>query len=169
MRRYLLAFGAASMVVGLATVVPGATAGADDGGRPFILHLSGANEFNAQGVPINPHGDNDRGTGVLRVNHGQGEVCFEFGAITLTAGDALPRDAHIHRAPAGVAGPVVIPLFNPATAPASYPTESTCVSVEDRGLLKEIIQHPDQFYVNLHNAQHPGGVMRDQLRKTREP
>ncbi|MGH9282163.1 MAG: CHRD domain-containing protein [Acidimicrobiales bacterium] len=167
MGRYLRAIGVGAVVLGVVTLVPGAGAAADDGGRPFELDLSGANEFNASGVPINPHGDDDRGTGSITINPGLGEVCFEFGALTLTAGDALPNNAHIHRAPAGVAGPVVVPLFGSqgAAAPTSYPTESTCVGDVDRALLIEIIQHPDEFYVNLHNAQHPAGVMRDQLHK----
>lgn len=161
MRRHAFAVGALSLVVGAATVASAGTASAA-GGRPFVLDLSGANEFNADGVAINPHGDDDRGSGELRVNLGRGEVCFEFGAITLSAGEALPNNAHIHRAPAGVAGQVVVPLFNPATAPASYPTATTCVTA-DRNILREIVQHPEGFYVNLHNPTHPAGVMRDQL------
>ena len=165
MRRYVGLVGVAALVLGVAMFVP--SAAADDGGRPFALALSGANEFSASGAPINPHGGNDGGTGRLTINPGLGEVCFEFGAITLTTGEALPNNAHIHRAPVGIAGPVVVPLFGSqgAAAPTSYPTESTCVGEVDRALLIEIIQHPEEFYVNLHNAQHPGGVMRDQLRK----
>jgi hypothetical protein len=166
MRRYVGLVGVAALVLGVATLVPSAGAGADDGGRPFRLELSGANEFNASGAPINPHGDADRGTGEIRINYGLGEVCYEFGPITQTAGEPLPRDAHIHRAPEGFGGPIVIPLFDVSTAPTSYPTESTCVEEDDKALLKEIIQHPERFYVNLHNAPvHAGGVMRDQLRK----
>jgi CHRD domain len=141
------------------------TALADDGGRPFRLALSGANEFDAAGVPINPHGDADRGSVVLTINPGQEEVCWSFGAITLTAGDALPHVAHIHRAPAGIAGPVVVDIFGGAAsapAPASYPTGTTCVD-GDRDVLTAILRDPGAYYINLHNVQHPGGVMRAQL------
>ena len=167
MRRYLGLAGLAVLVIGVATLVPGAGAGATDGGRPFDLELSGANEFNGDGVPINPHGDDDGGTGSITINPGLGEVCFEFGALTLTAGEALPNNAHIHRAPAGIAGPVVVPLFGAqgAAAPTAYPTERTCVGDVDRELLVQILQQPDDFYVNLHNSQHPAGVMRDQLHR----
>jgi hypothetical protein len=138
---------------------------ADNGGRPFSLALSGANEFNASGAPINPHGDDDRGSVVLTINPGQEEVCWSFGPITLTAGDALPFVAHIHVAPAGIAGPVVVDIFGGSgavPAPTSYPTGTTCVH-GDRDVLTEILRDPGAYYINLHNVQHPGGVMRAQL------
>ncbi len=160
--RRLASVGAALAV---AMVLASGSAGAADGGRPFNLALSGANEFNAAGAPINPHGDADRGSISLTLNPGQGEVCWSLGAITLTAGDALPSVAHIHEAPAGVAGPVVVDLFGGAAsapAPTSYPTGTTCVSA-DRTQIIEILQDPGAYYVNLHNTQHPAGVMRAQL------
>ena len=138
---------------------------ADNGGRPFSLALSGANEFNESRQPINPHGNADRGSARLTINPGQEEVCWSFGAITLTAGDALPAVAHIHRAPAGIAGPVVVNIFGgtaAAPAPTSYPTGTTCVHGA-REVLIAILRDPGAYYLNLHNAQHPGGVMRAQL------
>ena len=135
------------------------------GGRPFRLELSGSNEFNAAGAPINPHGDADRGSVVLTLNQGQERVCWQFGDITLTAGEALPHVGHIHEAPAGVAGPVVVNIFGtPDTppAPTSYPTATMCVPA-DADRIKDIRQNPENYYLNLHNAQHPGGVMRAQL------
>ena len=149
----------------LAMALSVGTALADNGGRPFSLALSGANEFNAAGAPINPHGNNDRGSVVLTINPGQEEVCWTFGPITLTAGDALPHVAHIHRAPAGIAGPVVVDIFGgtgPVPAPSSYPTGTTCVH-GDRDVLTAILRDPSAYYINLHNVQHPAGVMRAQL------
>src|SRR5262245_3618584 len=138
---------------------------ADAGGRPFRLEMSGANEFNPAGDPINPHGDADHGSIHLTLNPGQEEVCYSIGELTLTEGDALPALAHIHEAPAGVAGGVVVDLFGTASsppAPTSYPTDTTCVPA-DRDVILEILQDPSEYYVNLHNAQHPAGVMRAQL------
>lgn len=153
--------GAAAMAAA-GLVLAGGTAAGDDGGRPFRLALSGAAEFGPTGVPINPHGNADRGSIELRVNPGQEEVCWAVGAITMTAGESLPAAAHIHVAPAGIAGPVVIPLFGGATAPTAYPTGTRCVTA-DRDLLRAIMVDPSAYYVNLHNAQHPAGVMRAQL------
>lgn len=129
------------------------------GGRPFRLVLTGTEER-----PVNPHGAADRGTATLRLNPGQEEVCFSFGELTLTAGEPLPFAGHIHRAPAGEPGPVVIGLFGGAMGPAptSYPTEERCVFAP-RALILEIIRNPENFYVNLHNATHTAGVVRAQL------
>jgi len=138
---------------------------ASAGGRPFELAMSGAQEFSPTGVPINPHGDADSGSITLTLNPGQEEVCWSVGALSLTAGEALPHVAHIHIAPPGVAGPVVIDLFGTATTPpppTSYPTGTTCVAAE-RSTLIAIMQDPSAYYVNLHNAQHPAGVTRAQL------
>ena len=158
-----LASVAAAVTVGMALASGGA--GAADGGRPFELALSGANEFGPTGAPINPHGDADRGSITLTLNPGQEEVCWSLGEITLTAGEALPHVAHIHEAPAGIAGGIVVDLFGgaaPAPAPTSYPTGTTCVPA-DRAQIVDILLDPSAYYVNLHNAEHPGGVMRAQL------
>ena len=149
-----------------AAVLLAGQAGADGtAGRPLRLALSGAEEFDAAGNPINPHGDADRGEVTLTLNRGQERICWTFGPITLTAGEALPHVAHIHQAPACRAGPVVVNLFGtPDTpaAPSAYPTETTCVHA-DGDLVRDILRDRDGYYVNLHNAQHPGGVMRAQL------
>lgn len=158
--------GAAVAAAVLGSVLLSGTTVADDGGKPFQLAMSGAKEFNATGVPINPHGDDDRGSIRLRLNPGQEEVCWSVDELTLTSGEALPHAAHIHLATAGVAGPVVVNLFGgtaPVPAPTSYPTATTCVPASREGIIA-IIQDPAAYYVNLHNAQHPAGVVRAQLR-----
>lgn len=119
------------------------------GGRPFSTPLTGAEEAPGPGDPD--------GTGevVMTLNHGQGEICFQ-----LTVQNIAPATAaHIHRAPFGVAGPVVVGL-----APPTSGFSSGCVSV-DRDLIKEIIQNPEDFYVNVHNAAFPAGAVRGQLSK----
>jgi len=145
----------------VALLLTGPSAMAEDaGGKPFRLELSGAAE-----VPTNTHGDADRGSVGLTLNQGEGRVCWTFGAITLSAGESLPFMGHIHRAPTGVAGPIVVHLFGSGDAPAAptaYPTDTVCTHA-DHALVKEIRKNPDQFYVNLHNTTHPAGVMRAQL------
>ena len=149
-------------------IVLGTTASAAPGGRPFRIELSGANE-----VPTNAHGAADRGSIVLTLNQGLGMVCYTLGELTLTAGEPLPTGGHIHEAPAGDAGPVVLTLFGgpanmaPTTnlpPPSDYPTDTRCIEGVDRDLIKEIRQNPENYYVNLHNMTHPAGVVRGQLR-----
>jgi hypothetical protein len=118
------------------------------GGRPFSTTLVGANEV--------PTGDPDAtGTATVWINAGQGTVCYDW-SVSNAATPIVA--AHIHHAPVGVAGPVVIPL--PPTGPSSG---SGCATGVDRGLLIDILTNPSDYYVNTHNAEFPTGVARGQL------
>jgi hypothetical protein len=155
-----LAIGAAIALS--ATIVGGGGVAAEEGGRPFRQALDGLNE-----VPPATDGVH-MGSVSLTLNQGLGEVCWQFGPITLPATESLPFAGHIHRAPAGANGPIVVPLFPVpeagVSAPTSYPTGTTCVPASV-AIIKEIRHDPAAFYVNLHNSTHPGGVMRGQLSK----
>ena len=121
--------------------------GADHGGLSLTASLSGAAEAPGPGDP------DGSGTAVITLNHGQAEVCFELTAANIGPATA----AHIHVAPVGAPGPVVVPLTPPTSG-----SSSGCVSV-DRQLIKELMQDPDEYYVNVHNAAFPGGAIRGQL------
>lgn len=122
------------------------------GGAPIGASMTGAQECNAVGVC--GLGDSDgSGTFIARVNPGQGELCYEL----TVSGIAPANAAHIHLAPAGVSGPVVVPL----TAPTSG-SSAACTSVP-RELAKAIIKNPENYYVNVHNPAFPGGAVRGQL------
>jgi len=122
---------------------------AADGGRKFTTTLTGAAEVPGPGDP------DGTGTATVTLNHGQGTVCWE---ITVSGIDAATR-AHIHEAPLGVAGPIVVPILEPGIGSLSGCTEV------DRELIKDIIQHPEEYYVNVHNAAFPAGAVRGQLSK----
>lgn len=121
------------------------------GGRPFSTTLSGAAEV--------PAGDPDAtGNATVRVNAGTGTVCYEWSVSNA----ATPIGAaHIHHAPAGVAGGVVVAL--PPTGPSSG---AGCKIGVERSLALDIIRHPWNYYVNTHNAEFPMGVARGQLSRT---
>ena len=134
------------VVLALLAVVGTAAA---TGGRPFSTTLTGAAEVPGPGDP------DGSGSASITLNHGQGEICFE-----LNVSDIAPATAaHIHVGPAGVAGPVVVGL----TAPTSG-SSSGCLSV-DPELIKQITQHPEEYYINVHNAEYPPGALRGQLSK----
>ena len=122
---------------------------AADGGRTFTVEMTGAAEAPGPGDP------DGSGTAVFRLNPGQGEICYE---LTVTNIDPAAA-AHIHIAPVGVPGPVVVPL-----APPTSGTSSGCAEVS-RDLIKAIIQNPEAYYVNVHNPAFPGGAVRGQLSK----
>ncbi|WP_188191397.1 CHRD domain-containing protein [Nonomuraea sp. SYSU D8015] len=78
---------------------------------------------------------------------------------------AAPTMAHIHRAPKGKNGPVVVPFFEAekglppsVNGLAGSATTSPAVS-------KRIWNNPSNWYTNLHNAVFPGGAVRGQLYK----
>ena len=123
---------------------------AADGGRTFTTTLTGDVEV--------PPGDPDgSGSATITLNYGQGTVCWEIWVSDITLPAAA---AHIHEAPAGVAGPVDVTL----SAPDASGFSSGCTSVE-REEIKEIIQHPEEYYVNVHNTDYPAGAVRGQLSK----
>ncbi|MGH2444485.1 MAG: CHRD domain-containing protein [Candidatus Limnocylindria bacterium] len=126
------------------------------GGRTFDLALSSAAE-----VPTPT--DDATGTAVLTINPGHQEVCFEIGWDDV---EGTIVAAHIHLAPTGVAGPVVVPLFiGPQTSDASGDgSTSGCVS-SDLGSseLAAIIGHRSSYYVNVHSTVNPAGAIRAQL------
>ena len=120
---------------------------AADGGKPLSATLTGAAEVPGPGDP------DGSGTASVRVNVGQQRVC-----VDLTVKDIAPAvAAHIHVGPAGSAGPVVVGL-EPPTGGAS----SSCSSI-DRELAKQLVRNPENYYVNVHNAEFPPGAVRGQL------
>jgi hypothetical protein len=130
---------------------------ADQGGRRLTAVLIGANEVNAQGVPN--QGDLDgSGTAVVTLNQGRGTACFEL----TTTDIATPTRGHIHRGAAGVNGPIVVDFFNDNTTEGPL---SGCLTNVDPDLIKDIRQHPDQYYFNVHNTDFSGGAIRGQLSK----
>ena len=121
------------------------TAGALSGAKRSTS-LSGAEEV----PPADPDGT---GFALITLNVGQATVCWE-----LTVSNIAPAAAaHIHKAPAGVNGPVVVPLIPPTSG-----SSSGCTTA-DPALIQDIIDNPEQYYVNVHNAEFPGGAVRGQL------
>ncbi len=135
------------LVAGLiALVALTSTAAAIGGGAKRSTSLSGAEEV----PPADPDGT---GFALITLNVGQATVCWELTVANIEPATA----AHIHRAPAGVNGPVVVPLSPPTTGTSSGCTTANPVLIQD------IIDNPEQYYVNVHNAQFPGGAVRGQL------
>ena len=119
------------------------------GGQPLTTTLTGDAEVPGPGDP------DGSGTATVTLNRGQEKVCFEISVSNVDT----PTAAHIHEAPAGASGPVVVGLFMGAGSPLSG-----CVSA-DRDLIAEIAADPSDYYVNVHNAAYPAGAVRGQLSK----
>jgi hypothetical protein len=140
--------------LGLTLVLaPAAVSVAEDddlqAGRPLATSMTGAQEAPGPGDP------DGSGQATITLNHGQGQVCWELTVENIGTATA----AHIHKADAGDPGPVVVPLSAPAEG-----SSKGCADVA-RELIKDILQDPDDYYVNVHNAEYPNGAIRGQLGK----
>ncbi|MGI9164837.1 MAG: CHRD domain-containing protein [Pyrinomonadaceae bacterium] len=121
----------------------------EHGGRPLTSTLTGAAE-----VP-GPGDADGTGTAKVTLNHGKGQVCYELTVSNIGTATA----AHIHTGAADVAGPVVVGLEAPASG-----SSKGCVDL-DKEKVKDIIQNPANYYVNVHNTEFPDGAVRGQLSK----
>ncbi len=95
------------------------------------------------------------GTATVRVDPGAPRVCWDL----FVRGIAPATAAHIHRGMAGTSGPPVVTL----TAPGPDGRSEGCADVTGE-LATEINLRPYDYYINVHNAQYPGGAIRGQLR-----
>jgi len=101
-------------------------------------------------------GDADgTGTAEIRVDPRDGQVCWNLYARQIDAATA----AHIHRGAAGSSGPPVITL----TTPDANGRSQGCATVEV-ALARSLATQGYDYYVNVHNAAHPAGAIRGQLR-----
>jgi hypothetical protein len=153
-KRLLKTAALAVMTAAVAAIGPSGAL-ADEKTATFTIQLSGAAEVcpTASGTCGGP----GTGTATITVDRNARTVCY---SIT-TQNVALPLlAAHIHEAPVGVAGPVVVPLF---TSPVNSAATSGCVTDVNKNLLKNILRNPEEYYVNVHNAPFPNGAVRGQL------
>ena len=143
----------AGLIGALATA---GAAGAGDGGRPLsATPLTGAQEVPGPGDP------DASGTADIVLNQGERTVCFE---LTWANIDGTVTASHIHRGAAGVAGPIVVPLFVSGSF-SGTDAASGCAENVSPALIKEIRKNPSAFYVNVHSTVFPAGAIRGQLSK----
>jgi hypothetical protein len=137
----------------LALVGPAIAQGDNErnGGRKIAATLTGAAE-----VP-GPGDDNGAGLFEARVNPGTERICYTLAASSIDQATA----AHIHLGGPGEAGDPVLTLDTPD---GDDDDSEDCQDI-DRGLAQAIIQNPENYYVNVHNAEFPNGAIRGQLSK----
>ncbi len=90
----------------------------------------------------------------IKVHPEQEKLCVNLRVYGIEPATA----AHIHEAPAGQAGPVVVNL----PTPNAKGHANGCVTVA-KDELEEILGNPSHYYVNVHNSVYPAGAVRGQL------
>ena len=143
--RAIPVFGAfvAALALALLLVVP---ASAD---ATLTTALTGAEE--APG----PGDSGGSGVALVDITTSSGEICVD---VTWSISDGTAAAGHIHEAPAGSAGPVVLPLFTTADADGAF---QGCFT--DATLAADIEATPADYYVNIHSQNFPDGAVRGQL------
>ena len=142
----------AKIPVAVQTVRLALVAGAEHGGAPFSTPMT------QEVTSTPPYAGDPNGTGaaLITVNHGQREICWELSVSDIT----LPATfSHIHKAAAGIHGPIVVGL----SAPDATGRSVGCASGLDEALLRDILTNTASDYVNVHTTDYPPGAVRGQL------
>ncbi|WP_210481741.1 CHRD domain-containing protein [Naasia sp. SYSU D00948] len=114
---------------------------------PFsFTRLTGAAEVPGPGDP------DGRGFAFVRWNTDNGMICYNLFVRRIAPATA----AHIHVGDENTAGPVVQELEAPTDG-----YSSGCV--DNDALAAALDANPDNYYVNVHNAEYPAGAVRGQL------
>lgn len=150
------AFVSLVVTVSLVMVVMAQPGGAygNPGNRKYAVTLNGASEV--------PPADLDgTGMGTVTVLGKTGKVCVLLKKIANIAPATM---AHIHVGAVGVDGPIVVTLITPVMKGKKYQKSKTCTIL---GPSSEIVtglqNNPGNYYLNVHNADWPGGAIRGQV------
>lgn len=96
------------------------------------------------------------GTATVVLDPVNSQVCYTLSVQNI---DLPAAAAHIHNAPVGESGGVVVPFTN---APDASGNATGCETV-DPAVIANIIADPQSFYVNVHTSTFPDGAVRAQL------
>ena len=137
-----------ALTAGLALAATAIGSSTDRAAIYVYATLDGSNEVPGPGDP------NGIGSAEVKLRKAAGRIC----ALLEWARIDDPVAAHIHKGGRNDSGPVKVELF---AGEQSSPFRD-CVKAPRR-LIKRIINKPERFYVNIHNADFPDGAIRGQL------
>jgi CHRD domain len=141
-------------IAALTILVP---AGAQSQSQTLSATLTGGQE-----VP-GPGDSNATGTATVTLKPGQRLVCYSLSWSNIGNGEDTVTDAHIHKAPVGESGPIVVTLFAGESFDETD-SVSRCVTASSRQIAA-IIAKPRAYYVNVHSLDFPAGAIRGQLHR----
>ncbi|HEX9380931.1 MAG TPA: CHRD domain-containing protein [Gaiellaceae bacterium] len=151
-RRYFLAATLLAALAGVAPAVAGPN-GSDDGTMCVQnTRLLAENETT---------GSTSTATGHAQIKV-RNDGTIEWKVFVLNPDQETFVAGHIHLAPAGVAGPVVLPLHTSgATTDVQIRDSAEASGMSTLGTA--ICANPEAYYVNYHTTAFPGGAVRGQL------
>lgn len=92
---------------------------------------------------------------------------IEFTFTINNKSDETYTRAHIHKAPAGVNGPIHWDFLEagvPVASVSGQPSQLRGVArARAAAVLASLVANPDSYYVNVHSSVFPGGAVRGQL------
>lgn len=118
-------------------------------GQQLKATLVGTTEVPGPGDP------DGTGSATVTIDTAKNQLCY---TLTVDKVEGVTM-AHVHKAPMGSMGNVVVPL----AAPTSGSSEG-CAQVRP-DLAAAILASPGDFYVNVHSQANPAGAVRGQLGK----
>jgi hypothetical protein len=132
----------------------------------YFINANGANEVTPAGLPN--QGDPD-GTaiGTILLDNGTGTGTTGFATLNLNlsnlgVGTVELTGHHIHQAPSTTTGSIVLDFGDPDTIRTGSVLSGTITGLSAT-TITSVFANPTGFYYNLHNAQFPGGAVRNQL------
>ena len=133
----------------MTALLAGAATAGPNSGKSLKTDMTGGAERPGPGDP------DGSGNARFNVHHSKNRICYE-----LKVEDIAPATvAHIHKAGVDAPGPIVVHLVAPTNGKSA-----ACADVTAE-LARAIHQNPEDYYVNVHNADFPPGAVRGQLDK----
>lgn len=141
-------------------VLVGPTSAAAHEARPTYQVGKGHFSIQLTGREVPEGGDPDgQGSATLDLNPQKEEACF---TITWSRLRGKVTALHLHAAARGSEGPHWIDFFNNQSFPGTQSMASGCVpSPRDR--IDTVINHPADYYLNVHSTTFEKGALRGQL------
>lgn len=100
---------------------------------------------------------NGSATAEVRIEPERGKICWELSDFAGSIG-GVTTEMHIHAGAGGEVGPVVVEFMSGGSAC----TEAGASGVTTSSL-SDLVDRPDDFYVDLHTTRYPDGAARGQL------